>query len=298
MARRRKDKVKEAKAREAERLAAKNGTLDEHIAKRDSRKKKPSHIASNAVKNDERTGTVDANPDAPSVLRRLKDSRGRKIPTEEERRAKGDIGTAAEAVKTAEKSATTEPPEKVNKSNSKKNSAGIDVRRVKKRKDNKSASEKIKLAFWTAAAHPFIVCLVVVVAIIAGVAIYGIVEQNTPADIVDSEDAKTISLIGMTEPAKAVLDDTGKFDGFFTDDENGVGYADLFDYDITPEEQEILADRGQAIDENGTFTYNEDISSAKDAKEQAEKNAAAQSDAGTALSIAQNQLQQEAQSAE
>lgn len=294
MARRRKDKVKEAKAREAERLAAKNGTLDEHIAKRDSRKKKPSPVVSNAVKsskNSEGTGTTDTESDAYPVPRRLKDSRGKKIPTEEERRAKGDIGATTQAEVSSSTSFALS--EKMNK-----DGIGIDVRRVKKNKNNKSASEKMKLAFWTAAAHPFIVCLVVVVAIIAGVTVYGIIAQNTSTDIMDSEDAKTISLIGMTEPAKAVLDDTGKFDSFFADDENGVKYADLFDYDITPEEQEILAEREQTLDENGAFAYNEDISSAKDAKEQAEKNAAAQSDAGTALSIAQNQLQQEAQSAE
>lgn len=195
---------------------------------------------------------------------RRKDSRGKRIPTEPERRTKGQLD---ENVGKGPQKKATSP-----KSNGQKPGTGA------------KKPERAKRVFWTIASHPFAVTLVIVASVIIGVAVYGIVEQNVQTQpMLSQEDSKSSSLIGLTSPARTVIEDSGKFDMFWEvpgthggeADNNGFSYAQMFDRDILPEEQKVLVERGQALGEDGTFAYNPDISSAKTAKEEAAKEQAA-----------------------
>lgn len=231
MSRRKKDRVKEARAREKERLSGTSSSQLEHVSESE-----PAPVS-----------------EEPARPIRHKDSKGKKIPTESERRAKGQIRNDV-APKHTEKPNKPSKPAK---------------------------SHELKIFFLKIASHPFLVALGVIVAIIIGVSIYGTIEQNMRPENMPKEDAKSISLIGITQPAKRVIEDTGKYDVFWEiPDASGISWAELFDRNITNAEQKVLEERGQALDDGYQFTYNEEISSAKSAKDAAEQQV---SDAGTIM---------------
>lgn len=223
MSRRKKDKVKSARARETERLRRKaDATFEDAPVQPASKDEEPAA--------------------------RRKDSKGKKIPTESEQRTKGEIKP--------------------------------DAKRRSARPTHRKATPKEML--WAIAAHPFLILLSIVLIVVLGAFIFDVMEEDRKASAPAGEDSKTMSLIGMTTPARAVLTDTGKFDGFWIDEDNGVEYARLFDRDVTAEEQKILDARKQGIGDNYLFAYNEDISSAKLAKDAAaESDASQQADTGT-----------------
>lgn len=264
MSRRRKDRVKEARANEKERLSRKN---IEHTDS-DTRADIQEGQTANAQNAGDRTdGDVTAAPI------RYKDSKGKRIPTESERRSKGllassdDEGEKKRQVVGDKESAAVRPNRKEggNKASERKKGSG--------KKAGTSSRGKAQIVFWKVASHPFLIALALLFAVIIGVAIYGIAEQNMSksADDMTYEDNKTTSLIGLTQPAKKIIEDTGKYDVFWQmpDQEENISYADLFDRTVTAGEQKILEERGQTLDEDFAFEYNPDISSARDAKEAA-----------------------------
>lgn len=221
MSGRKKDKVKSARARETERLRRKAAAAFEDDS------------VQPALKDDE-----------PAARR--KDSKGKKIPTESERRTKGEIKP--------------------------------DVKRRSTRPTHRKTTPKEVL--WAIAAHPFLILLSIVLIVMLGAFVFDVMEEDRKTSAPAEEDSKTMSLIGMTTPARAVLADTGKFDGLWIDEDSGVEYARLFDRNVTAEEQKILDARKQGIGDDYLFAYNEDISSAKLAKDAAAENGASQQ-AGT-----------------
>lgn len=265
MSRRRKDRVKEARANEKERLARKNT----EYADNDTRADIQGGQVTNAQNVGERTGD-----DATATPIRYKDSKGKRIPTESERRSKGLLTPSDD-----DNSAKDQQRQEVENETSSQIGRKTDKGKAGKRKTNnrgkagKNRKGKAQIVFWKIASHPFLIALILIFAVIIGVAIYGIAEQNMSKSVdgMAQEDNKTTSLIGLTQPAKKIIEDTGKYDVFWQvpDQEENISYADLFDRTVTASEQKILEERGQTLDEDFAFEYNPDISSAKEAKEAA-----------------------------
>ena len=118
--------------------------------------------------------------------------------------------------------------------------------------------------------------------IIAGIAIVSIIvtivalnsaenarkaAENAPINA----DQVTQSLVGMPPEGKKLVSATHKYDGFLTIEQIDIG--ELYDLDITAEEEMVLESRGQII-RNGIVGYNAEMSST--AKQVAEKEAEAQ----------------------
>ena len=267
MSRRRKDRVKEARANEKERLSRKNTEHTDSDTRADIQRGQ----TANAQNAGDQTSADDNITAAPI---RYKDSKGKRIPTESERRSKGLL--ASSDGKSEKDRQRQEIENEMSSQVGRK--TGRNKANERKKNDNrgkagKSSKGKAQVVFWKIASHPFLIALILIFAVIIGVAIYGIVEQNMPksADDMTPEDNKTTSLIGLTQPAKKIIEDTGKYDVFWQvpDQEENISYADLFDRTVTASEQKILEERGQTLTENFAFEYNPDISSAKEAKEAA-----------------------------
>lgn len=111
--------------------------------------------------------------------------------------------------------------------------------------------------------HIFVTAAVLVVLVAMIVAAYtasSALSQDSGGVVQENEKAK--SMIGLTIPAREIIEDMGKFDGFFVDPDSGIPYAKMFDDVVTAEEAAILTARGQMTAGDGTFEYNKDISSA------------------------------------
>lgn len=234
-----KDKVKAAKEREQQRLYYKNHPDEKP-------EQSPVEKAKSAKAN--------------------KDSHGKKIPTETERRNKGELP------KHARKAPDAKGKSSLHKSDKAENGLGKAVSAAKR--------------------HPLmlLICLIVLIAVIVTTSLTfsgNEQEQSMPDDVPSS----TISLIGITEDGRAIINGTGKFEGFWQADKDGnISWADLMDQHVSVEEQKILEERGQTVGKDGIRTYNEELSSAADAKaEQKAKAEEAQAQAEAAQAQAEAQ---------
>lgn len=213
----------------------------------------------------------DEKPEQPPVekakpAKTNKDSHGKKIPTEIERRDKGELP------KRARKALDTKGKPSLRKSDKAENGLGKVVSVAKR--------------------HPLmlLICLVILIAAIVAASLVfsgSEQEQSVPDDI----SSPAISLIGITEDGRSLINDTGKFEGFWqTDKDENISWADLMDQRVSVEEQKILEERGQTVGKDGIRTYNEKISSAADAKaEQKAKAEEAQAQAKAAQAQAEAQ---------
>ena len=140
--------------------------------------------------------------------------------------------------------------------------------RAKKHDDNKKQSVKLKQPaikhktkyIWDNDAKRFVAVIAFIVAVIViGITITisaNITNQNNNS--ISQDTRKTLSLVGMTEESRSLIDSINKFETFGLDD-NGHSYAELFDTRITQNDAEELDARGQYPTE-GIFAYNPDIS--------------------------------------
>lgn len=270
-----KDKVKAAKAREAERLYYKDhpeeldeimgeGSAEQHQAQG----KDPSSAA--------------------AEIRRRRDSKGRKIPTESERarirqRQQASDERRERKSDKAEKSTGKNASENSSKSNGRVSTTGkYKTYGNAPRPDASDERGFILTLFLYMKQNPKIVMIASLIVAVLVVCISAAVILSVHEDEqLATDDAKAQSLIGITSPAKEVIDSTGKFDGFFSDPGSGIPYAEMFDSTITAADASALASRGQTSNGDGTFAFNEDISSVANGKVQVDSTADA-SDASDA----------------
>ena len=227
-----KQKVKAAKAREQQRL----------------------YFKDHPDENTNMTGvSTNVDEDRSSAPRR-KDTRGKKIPTEAERKRRsenrGDKGEASDPIRAG-----------------KRDSASYRTFGTSRTASSRSTRGEERGLFSTlviyAKQHIFataVVLVVLVAMIVAAYAASSALSQNSGGAVQGNEKAK--SMIGQTMPAREIIEDIGKFDGFFVEPDSGIPYAKMFDDVVTAEEAAALTTRGQMTVGDGTFEYNKDISSA------------------------------------
>lgn len=269
----RKDKVKAAKAREQERLYYK-----EH----------PEEL--------ERILTEDDEKDSPKPAKRRLDSQGRKIPTESERRKirereatrksrEESVDADAKQQSAKEKDESALPKPSSSKGNSKRSYKTYGKgSKVPVGADKASAKERgfilTLFLYMKQNPKPVMIASGAIIAIVLVAAVIASALQSTQPELA-TDDEKARSLIGITMPAKKVVADTGKFDGFLVDGKSGIPYTDLFDCTVTAEDAPVLASRGQSALGDGTFEYNESVSSAKPSKDAAAAEQESTSNANT-----------------
>ena len=177
----------------------------------------------------------------------IKDSKGKKIPTEAERKRR-----QAKVIdfKDAKRS----------QSNTGKHAGRMDEYShtpVKKK-------HKVKYVLDNSAKKWLTKVIIIGVTIIAAIIIIVVALNSAEGARKASEnepinaDKLTLSLVGMPPNGKKLVSDTGKYDNFLTID--GIDIGQLYDLDITDEEEQILEKRGQII-RNGIVGYNAEVSS-------------------------------------
>jgi len=205
------------------------------------------------------------NEDMPSEEEKtasLKDSKGHKIPTETERKSKQakiiDFNNA--------KSTTNTDKKRVGRMS---NYGHTPVKKKRKVKYVLDASAKKWLKKVLIIAGVALTAIVITVVALNSAESARKAAENTPVNA----DQITQSLVGMPPNGKKLVSDTHKYDGFLTIEQIDIG--ELFNFDITAEEERILASRGQIIRE-GIVGYNPEMSST--AKQIAEAEATEQTE--------------------
>lgn len=245
----RKERLKIAKAKEAERLYYK-----EHPEELEALEQKQEEASKNA--------------------RRKKDSQGKRIPSEAKRRSKGDVVSIEEhrqrqkAVEDDVKASKTAKTTKTAKARQTKSAKARSAKRMEYKVYSNDAKGKtsayISLIFGQMKVHPFVsagILLLIIVVLFSIITTF--LSTSSTEHKMMSEDEKAISMIGLTEPAKEIVKSASSFDTFFLEEDSKIEYAKLFDHDITADEAIVLNSRGQSIDGNGIFAYNPDISAAE-----------------------------------
>ena len=175
--------------------------------------------------------------------RRDRDSKGRAIPTEKQRKQNAaKVMTIDEARKKADPTRS----------------------RVERIENYSKPKHKVKYVL-DASAKKWLIKVGIVVGVILIAAVIGIAALNA-ADAAKKAKSSSVtadevaqSLVGLTPDGRKLIDYTGKYETFMTID--GFEAYRLFDQDITSDEAVELASRGQTI-RDGIVGYNEEISSA------------------------------------
>lgn len=194
----------------------------------------------------------------------MADSSGNKIPTEEERRSKGRVISFSE-VRDGRHEKATAARENAKRYSPAKPSSKAAKRKVKYVLDKKAKAWLAKVAA---------IAVVIIAAIVIGIYIASTTTEREPANTA-TEEQKTISLTGITSQGKALIESTGKFDGFLVD-EDGHSVASVYDTYISMDDADALKARGQYPSE-GIFAYNEE-QALRDKSEIESENLAPESD--------------------
>ena len=198
----------------------------------------------------------DDDSDEPKPIVR-KDSKGKKIPTEAERKEK-----SRKVISFDEAKRKSNPNYKrIERIESYGKTSGGKKHKTKYVLD--AAAKKWLRNAGIIAAAIIIVLVVVIVALNSAEA------ARKASDQVVSAEETAVSLVGMPPKGKTTVAATGKFDGFL--EIEGHDIAQLYDYDITSEEAGILEGRGQDI-RDGRVTYNETISTSAKLKAEEQEN--------------------------